>query len=549
MATLTALELQNYRSISGPLTIDFPSRTPVILVGENNTGKSNVVKGLNLLLGSFWPGNHDPEDHEFFNRDRSKNIRIVARFDPDDPFGGRYEEIEWEFDPDAQTSSYFGHPGRRFIRGDDRDTCVCVILEADRNLSYQLSYGSKYTLLSKLMHKFHKALVQRVETRDELQRLFQEIKERFRDIPEFAEFTGHLRQQLGDFVGSMTHRLEVDFEAYNPTNFFHALRLHAQESGLARTLEEMGTGEQQVLALSFVYAFARAFHGGIVLAIEEPEAHLHPLAQQWLSVRLATLCEGNLQMLITTHSAHFLNLLGLDGVVFVTKDQQGTKAVQMNRGELAEYCIQRGAPAARVTPDNILSFYRSGATAQTLEGFFAKAIVLVEGPTEFLALPVYLNRCGLDHAREGIAIIPVNGKGSLAKWYRLFTAYGIPVYTIFDNDPEDDREGRKREDALRTVGLDAQASQVIIAAEDWRIQNSFSVFGTNFEANLRMNFTEYETLEREAQGYGADSKPFIARWVAENLPLDAEPGWDRFRELAAALGRLAGVQIHANEPG
>src|SRR6266566_33217 len=186
MARLVAFEVENYRSIEGPLTITFPEKKPVILVGENNAGKSNIVKGLNLLLGTFWPGNHDPDDHEFYQRARSKRINLTAHFDPADRLG-RYEQVKWEFDPVEREPRFRGYPGKYggfdgFISNDDRDSCVCVVLEAERNLNYQLSYTSKSTLLSKLMHKFHGALLERSRTRGELEQLFREIRKKFQEI-------------------------------------------------------------------------------------------------------------------------------------------------------------------------------------------------------------------------------------------------------------------------------------------------------------------------------------------------------------------------------
>ena len=362
MATLVSITLENYRSIQDPLQIKFPRSRPVILLGENNAGKSNIVKGVNLLLGNFWPGSHDPEDQEFYDRDWFRTIRLTAEFSASDLFGGRYTKISWKYNPAKKEPFFRGYPGRYgdfdgFISGDDRDTCVWVVLEAERNLGYQLGYSSKFTLLSRLMHKFHKALAGRAHTKAELETLFGQIKKKFSEIPEFAEFTTSLRRQLGDLISTMTHRLEVDFEAYNPANFFHALRLHANDGTSPCTLEEMGTGETQILAISFAHAFAKAFHGGIVLVIEEPESHLHPLAQQWLARKLHELSNGGLQILITTHSPHFIDIMSLDGLVLVRKDGFSTYAVQLSARKLAEGCADQGARAERVHQASIGPFY------------------------------------------------------------------------------------------------------------------------------------------------------------------------------------------------
>ena len=112
------------------------------------------------------------------------------------------------------------------------------------------------------------------------------------------------------------------------------------------------------------------------------------------------------------------------------------------------HCVVTGVPQDKVDEDNILPFYAANTSREILDGFFAKKVVLVEGPTECLSLPNYLTKVGLDVAKRGIAIVPV-GEGNLAKWRRLFTAYGIPTFVIFDNDGKaDDKQRVKRRDAL-----------------------------------------------------------------------------------------------------
>jgi len=66
--------------------------------------------------------------------------------------------------------------------------------------------------------------------------------------------------------------------------------------------------------MAFAYAFAEAFHGGVLLIVEEPEAHLHPLAQQWLAAQIGEMTRAGLQVVITTHSPAFVDLLALKPV-------------------------------------------------------------------------------------------------------------------------------------------------------------------------------------------------------------------------------------------
>jgi putative ATP-dependent endonuclease of OLD family len=544
MARIHKLTIEGYRSIGERIEITFPPGQPVVLVGENNAGKSNIVRALELVLGPFWPGNHEPEDHEFFGRDPSRPIEIQIEFDPNDLLGSKYQRLVWRYNRSNQEPVYFrgievsGKKSR--VGSQDRDTCMCILVEAERNLRYHISYASKWTFLSRLMHRFHEALTGNQAVRSDLEGLFKEIKQKFHEIPQFRDFVTGLQKELEDLVTSMPHRLQVDFEAYNPVNFFHALRLQAAERNEPRTLEEMGTGEQQVLMLAFAYAYAKAFHQGIVLVIEEPEAHLHPLAQQWLAQRLKSRCSEGLQVLITTHSPAFISVEGLEGLVLVYKENGSTRVRQLTRGELVRKCIDLGAPRERVTEDNILPFYAANATTELLSGFFARVVVLVEGPTETLALPVLLAKRGLQVEKEGIGIISVGGKGNLAKWYRLYTAYGIPCYIVFDNDESDDGDRRKRKDALTAVGLDQTVINELVREQGWIVEDRYTIFGINFESTMRSHFADYSKLEEQARAQGMDSKPFIARWVAEHLdPNSPDEGWKKVEEMVLKLRNLA----------
>lgn len=558
MGRLRRLTIENYRSIGDEVMIDFPVSVPLVLVGENNAGKSNIVRGMELLLGEMWPGSHEPGDHEFFGRNRA-NGAITIRADLEgvkNHTSGSYHgravaALRWTYDGAASGGQ---RPfvaelddGREysFISNETREQCLCIVVGADRRLSHQLSYASRYTLLSKVMRRFHQCLTADTERVAALRARFEETERLFREVEEFRTFTDTLQTQVSELAGNLSYGLGVDFSAYDPSNFFHALRVFPHESGEARTLEELGTGQEQLLAVSLAYAYATAFRqtSSLFLVIEEPEAHLHPLAQQWLGTKIRELARTGVQVVVTTHSPYFLDILGLEGLVLVRKREGSTCVVQLNVEQLAAHCRQAGA--ARADAATLLPFYAAAVTQEILAGFFARKVVLVEGPTEALALSVYLAKAGLHVEREGIAVVPVTGVGNLAKWWRLFTAYQISTYVIWDNDRKDDRDGHKRDDLMASLHIGPEQAEQLKLADDLVIDHRGAVFGSNFETTMRQlfepDYTQLEEQAREQHGLTqGQSKPLVARFVADQLDVEAHPeGARRLRELA---DRIAAVK-------
>ena len=554
MGRVTRLRVQNFRSVKEPVEVRFPQDAPLVLVGENNTGKSNLVRALELVLGESWPGTHEPEDHEFYNRDTKLQIQITVALEgvTDPRRGANVEQLMWRYPVDD------GRPFRMvldngqeslYVSNEVREQCVCIVVGADRRLSYQLSYISKYTFLSKLMRKFHQALTSDAKRVIDLRARFDEVKVLFQEVGPFAVFADELQKQIEELSGNLEYRLGVDFSAYDPSNYFHALRVLPHQGNDVRTFEELGTGQEQLLALSFAYAYAKAFHSegcGLIVVVEEPEAHLHPLAQKWVGQKIHDLAREGVQVVVTTHSPAFLDLMGLEGIAVLRKDQDATRVVQLSRNELAQHCRNHGATKAK--DDSILPFYAAAATEEILTGFFARKVVIVEGPTESLALPIYLSRVGLDPTKEGVAILPVHGVGNLSKWWRLFTAYCIPVYVIFDNDTSDDPNNVKRTDILQTLAVPQGSVKELLDTTDWIVGNRLTVFGANFEATMHSYFGQaYTDLEEKARSeYGLSleqSKPLVARYVAENLPYDEQNrGWQRAKVLADKIKRIAVVR-------
>jgi putative ATP-dependent endonuclease of the OLD family len=549
MAKLQRLIIENFRSIGeDTVTIEFPENKPIILIGENNAGKSNIIRALELMFGEFHPKFKKLDDYDHFERNTENEILIKAEvqgltntmgYKNYHCSGFEYSKVRGR-EADFNAIQLEDGGKNQFVKNELREELLCIVVNSEQNLNYQLSYTSKYTLLSKVTKAFHDKLIESKERVDRLKGLFENIKDTFLEVEEFESFNSNMSFIAGQMLSNMSHALKFDFSAYDPSNYFKTLKVHPVEEGQARAYEELGTGQQQILALSFAHAYAKSFLGqGLIFVIDEPEAHLHPLAQKWLAKKMFHMAQDGLQIVITSHSPFFINLDFLEGINLVRKNGQ-TETKSNTANALAEYCQATGATKA--DKSTIIPFYSGNSTPDILNGFFAKKIILVEGPTEEFTLPILLESVGLDTLKNGIAVISVGGKGNLSKWWRFYTSYSIPTFVCFDNDASKDGNGNKRKDALKAIGIPEDKLGELLSIDDWNINDTFCVFGVDYEVTMRSSFSDYSTLESEEKERLGSSKPIIAREVAKRLvsnkKKEEDTGWKWFESLAKVINDI-----------
>ncbi|WP_162606484.1 ATP-dependent nuclease [Jiangella asiatica] len=559
------MTVKNLRSIGqGGVAIDLPRSGPLVLLGENNAGKSNIVKSIEILFGERWPKSHKVEEHDFFGRDPDGiSISIGAslsavRCD----CGGTVAYLKWEYSTSTDGDPYLykkrcDHCTNSYPSNKLRQQLFAMIIGADRRLSQQLSYYSQYTLLSRLMHRFHERLTSDPVRREALKTIFLSLLEQFKGVPEFDDFSKLLSETSEELGQSLPYRLDVDFSAYDPSNFFRSLRVYPSLDGEIKSFDELGTGQEQILALAFSIAYAKAFgdYEGLILVVEEPESHLHPLAQMWLAAKLGDIADSGLQVIVTTHSPHFVDLSKPENLVIVSKPDAGTtRTVQTSRDDLVEHLIGKGSDPARTTSESIGEFYSSSATTQIKSALFSRLCVLVEGPSEELSFPTLLGLVGFDALREGVAFVSAEGIASIARWVRLFDAFQVPTYCIFDTDS--DKSGKdaqsaqaSRQDIFRSLSLDpTYAQSAALSNEPLHVESSYATLDANFEdAMAKLLGDVWSSAYFEAFEVIGASKPLRARYAAKLVNertsnLDG-PGGQAIGRLATALRQKLGGTI------
>ena len=186
-------------------------------------------------------------------------------------------------------------------------------------------------------------------------------------------------------------------------------------------------------------------------------------------------------------------------------------------------------------------------------------MVLVEGETEELALPEYLRAAGLDCDLRGVSIVAVEGKNQIPKYWRLFSAFKIPLVVVFDNDDDAtngngvSRAKRRSNENLATcfgVALDQ-----ILHSEAWAEVQTVSqpattliILSNDFETAIEADYqtawnfgdVTFTEIVQEAKNLikplnNSQGKGLIARYVARKI-LSSKPDY-----CPAFLRRIAGI--------
>jgi putative ATP-dependent endonuclease of OLD family len=422
---LRKVRIRNFRNFVDVTINPFP--TPAVIVGENGVGKSNLLHALRLVLDPDLPDRHrrlQPDDIHDNSPSLADGVEVsveVELTDFDADLNARSEldgaivatnplvaRLTYLFRPKKSLGVVLGAVPARPLTPDDYDWTIfgandptnmmlaakryaaLSVLPALRDAEGDLARADR-SPLTRLLRELppdptnvDRALTKMQAARDELGR-----------DPNLQAVRRMLRDRVATMAGpQLDLALSLAF-AGRSEDLLRNVRLFVDPAG-TRGVERTSTGAANVLYLALLLERLRLRRQAgdgedTLLAVEEPEAHLHPSLQRHVFAHL--LGEPN-RLVLTTHSPHIAAVSSLSSIVLVA--------------ETAGRTVARAVPPDLLTSEQTADLQRY-LNVTRAEILFARRVVLVEGAAESYLVPALAAAAGFDLDGYGIVVAAVDG--------------------------------------------------------------------------------------------------------------------------------------------
>jgi len=580
---ISRLVVKNFRNLPD---VDIPLQPGLnCLVGENNSGKTNLLYALQLVLDSNLPNSQRRLQLEDFSRgiDFSNPAQILigvelTEFDATSDSSKAKEQAfahEWQIDDDKAVVCFRFRPtelvrqslssGSResdslsledydweWVGGaalDDDDNLVdlakvdwthdfCVAIRPQVLAAYRVGSLPALRDVEQDFRSRNASPLQKLidlmdfpeDRREALVAMIRKVNEEVAKEKEVASLAKDIDDSFESTVGKFFHqKLGIGIADPSFGGLTRSLRVLFSDHGLSSSeLFRNGLGLNNTIYMSILL---RCFDlqrqsdrvAGHLLLIEEPEAHLHPQVQQILVTRFL---DKKCQIVATTHSTHISSKTHIPNLIILTSSKEEQTSV---------FASSRLGLSNGEVKD--LERYLD-ATKSVL--FFAKKILLVEGMAEGFLLPALIGHFKKVSFEEmGISIVPIHGI-HFDCFMKLFGEKAIrrkcAVLTDGDLKPSDGDEV----DSNRIAGLKSLESEYVkvfsgtlTLEKDLAAPENLKLFERAAESLARSGYQKsFENWSKRADALSAEE---IVEARNKALALAKAVGKARFAQTAAGL--------------
>ncbi len=431
---LKKLWVKNFRCIKD-VTIDLNEGVN-ILIGENNSGKTAILDALRISLsyGKQWRDiyvslsdfhidKNDPnakigdiEFHLYFEVQKEeetgiyndllsvvddkgkKEFQLHFRYFIEERKGNRRLKYKvWGGDNEGQS-----------VAPEVLDLIYFVHLDALRDAVQHLR-----PIRGNRLGELYAQLVMDDKKQDALAK---KVRSTLGEDKDWTELIKQGKEKVNEHLNETTIRgkeqtVEIDFLPFEFRRIVDNLRvqtpvysdtiLEKKESQKYFELHQNGLGYNNLIYVATVLGDLKrrkevSGDAYVSLLIEEPEAHLHPQLQKIFFSYLNTLNKIGFQIFVTSHSPTITAKAALDSLIVLQEQNGKITSLSMKKSDLGE-------------PNKTYLGKFLDVTKSQL--FFSNGVILVEGISEALLLPVFSRIMGdkYDIEKKGVEIVNVNG--------------------------------------------------------------------------------------------------------------------------------------------
>lgn len=467
---ITKLRINNYKSIED-MALEFVKGKNII-VGQNNSGKSNIISAINLVIGEKWPSKRY-EDNFYYQDSDSFTISLqlseCSEFDTNylENYGKKTAlckltpDLEYlKMSPDeidelgiaiktdwvlsTDLISLIENAKNMYItlhskKGEDAIYTLSMILEdgylykfkyfsqelltsfitsaiipSERNIKNELAVNN-YSWYGKLIKKVWQEMSD--EDKEKLNENNTNLSQVTNSI--FEELTSELGDSVKDAIPY--NKLEFKLIQDTKTDYYKGIKI-LLDDGYYSLLDDKGSGIKSLIIIELFKLYCKKYHKfSSCLIVEEPEVFLHPQARSVLSKKIDQfLLENSNQTIVTTHSEQFLSNFDIKQLTFINKEDNKSVKYKIIDSDFTERDFQKM---------NIIT------KTDNAEMYFANSVILVEGGEKYIIrklIDLYKDELFLDY--NNCSLIKVGGKSYFGIYKKMLEKLGKKVYIIGDYD-------------------------------------------------------------------------------------------------------------------
>ncbi|HHV13076.1 MAG TPA: AAA family ATPase [Clostridiales bacterium] len=441
---LSLMELKNFRCFDDTSHIVTFNPGLTVLVGENDSGKSAIMDAIRLVLGTTDFSWYRIESSDFYKEDMTLEINIICKFWDlsKDEQAAFLECLTYESNDGIQKPCLYLHWRCKYLTsfkpprtvssistGKDgngpspaaeaRELLRITYLRALRD-AYNDMQSGRYSRLSQIIQNIPLLNVGKSEYEDGMNldelslvgitNLSNQLLAEYSALRTVNQnMTDILTQQMLLKGDTLKTRLEVAGSNNSDTQKLMSL-LEKLDLAIDKDVSSMkgkaGLGTSNIMSMAcelLLHKESEEAKRSSFLLIEEPEAHVHAQRQLKLIQSLEHEAEEKRQQIIlTTHSPLLASVVKLSNIVIV-KDGN-VYPLSKNYTELEE--------------DDYL-FLEKYLDATKANLFFARSVIIVEGPGEALLMPTLAKLLGFSFTDYGASLVDVRSTG-LRRYARIF---------------------------------------------------------------------------------------------------------------------------------